>query len=185
MSLSSILEDTSHQPERDGGLTSRVSRIGVGEHGSGSGCKVSVGAFASTVSLGSACEYFVASIGTDGQGARSRRETVASRPSMFRTFAYIGLTSRSSTWSTRGSFVLVRTNLRRRTGPGECSHEGIDVPQDERRWKLKNLSCGVVFVDVERSDRMECRASGRTTSHLESGRFLDFREIPCPLLLGW
>ena len=44
------------------------------------------------------------------------------------------------------------------------------------RWKLKNLSCGVVFVDVERSDRMECRASGRTTSHWESGRFLDLRE---------
>ena len=50
------------------------------------------------------------------------------------------------------------------------------MPQDERRWKLKNLSCGVVFVDVERSDRMECRASGTTTSHRESGRFLDLRE---------
>ena len=53
-------------------------------------------------------------------------------------------------------------------GSWEFSHEGIDVPQDERRWKLKNLSCGVVFVDIERSDRMECRASGRITSHWES-----------------
>ena len=50
------------------------------------------------------------------------------------------------------------------------------MPQDERRWKLKNLSCGVVFVDVERSDRMECRASGRTTSHWKSGRFVDLRK---------
>ena len=71
-----------------------------------------MGAFASTVSLGSACEYFVASIGTDGQGARSRRETVYYRPSIYRTFAYIGLTSRSSTWFTKGSFLLVPTNLR-------------------------------------------------------------------------
>ena len=120
-----------------------------------------------------------------------------SRPSLYRTFAYIGLTSHSSTWSTRGSVLLVRTNLRSRRGPGECSHEGIDVPQDERRWKLKNLSCGDVFVDVERNDRMEYRASGRTTSHWESRRFLDLRErqtvfqmIPlylstCPLPIGW
>ena len=134
---------------------------------------------------------------TDGQGARSRIETADSRPSMYRTFAYIGLTYRSSTSSTRGLFLLVRTNLRSRTGPAECNHESIDVPQDERRWKLKNISCGVVFVDVERSDRVECRASGRTTSHWESGRFLHLRErrtvfqmIPlylstCPLPIGW
>ena len=29
------------------------------------------------------------------------------------------------------------------------------MPQNERRWRLKNLSCGVVFVDVERSDGMQ------------------------------
>ena len=93
---------------------------------------------------------------TDGQGARTRRETVDSQRSLYRTFAYIGLTSRSSTWSIRGYLLLVRANLRRRTGPGECSHEGIDVPQDERRWKLKNLSCGVVCrCREERSDGMQ------------------------------
>ena len=56
---------------------------------------------------------------------------------------------------------------------GECSHEGIDVLQDERRWKPKNRSSGIVFVNVERSDRMECRASRSTTSHWESDKFLD------------
>ena len=58
----------------------------------------------------------------------------------------------------------------------ESIHEGIDVPQDERRWKPNNRSCGLVFVDVERSDRMECRASGSTTSHWESDKLLDLRE---------
>ena len=125
-------------------MTLRVERrgsvIAIGEHGSGyanvSG--VRVGTLTSTSlgdvsSLGDVCELCAASNGTDGQGARSRRETVDSRPSIYRTFAYIGLTSRNSTWSTRGSFLLVRTNLRSSTGPGEFSHEGIDVPQDERR----------------------------------------------------
>ena len=90
----------------DGGLTSRVERrgsgIAIGEHGSGyanvSG--VRVGTLTSTSlgdvsSLGDVCELCAASNGTDGQGARSQRETVDSRTSIYHTFAYIGLTSRN------------------------------------------------------------------------------------------
>ena len=61
----------------------------------------------------------------------------------------------SSTWSTNGSFLLVLTKRLNRTGPGFCSQDGSEVPRDERRWKLKNLSCGVVLVEVERSDLLE------------------------------
>ena len=39
-----------------------------------------------------------------------------------------------------------------------------DIPIDDRIWKTENFSCGVELVDVDRSDLIECNASGSTTS---------------------
>ena len=79
--------------------------------------------------------------------------------------AYEGFTSVNSTSSTSGSFLVCLTNLRTIIGPGAVNQDGRDIPIDDRRWKTKNLSCGVELVDVERSDLIECNASGSTTSH--------------------
>ena len=34
----------------------------------------------------------------------------------------------------------------------------------DQSWKIKNLSCVVELVDVDRNDLIECNASGSTTS---------------------
>lgn len=41
--------------------------------------------------------------------------------------------------------------------------------------KLNSFLCGVALVAVHSSDRIEWRVLGRTDSHSNSGRFLDFR----------
>ena len=70
-----------------------------------------------------------------------------------------------STSSTRGSVLLCRTKRRNITFPGAVSHDGTDAPDGDLRWKPKNLSCGVVLVDVESSERIEWRTLGSTSSH--------------------
>ena len=61
----------------------------------------------------------------------------------------------SCTWSTNGSFLLVLAKRLRRTAPGCCYQDGNEDPNDGRCWKLKNLSCGVVLVEVESSDLIQ------------------------------
>jgi len=54
------------------------------------------------------------------------------------------------------------------------SHAGSDFPFGDRRSKLKNSSCGVAFVLVHGSDRIECNASGNTACHESTGKLCDF-----------
>ena len=70
----------------------------------------------------------VLGLGLGGHGAKSRMETVDSRPSGYLTLAYIGFTSTRSTWFTNGSCLLDRTNCRTNTGPGVKSHDGNELP---------------------------------------------------------
>ena len=107
-------------------------------------------------------------MGVDGQGARFETETVISLPLLSQTFAKLGLASSSSNSSTKGSCLFL-TKRRSNTGPGFTNQLGRVRLTMLRLSKPRKRSCGVAFVAVQSKDRTECKASGNTDSHADSG----------------
>ena len=87
--------------------------------------------------------------GGDGHGNKSFIDTVDSQPSGYRMCAYAGFTLVNSTSSTRGSFLLLRTNRLSITSPGADNQVGKEDPQGT----------------VESKDLIECSIFGSTISH--------------------
>ena len=56
------------------------------------------------------------------------------------------------------------------------NQEGIDAPDAERLGKLNSRSCGVAFVADDSNERMECRASGKTSCQHSTGKLRDATE---------
>ena len=83
----------------------------------------------------------------------------------------------SSTSSTNGSFLFL-TKRRGRTGPGCISQHGKLLPIILRRGKERNRSCGVALVEVHKSERTACNASGSTASQELLGSCFVFK-ISC------
>ena len=92
-------------------------------------------------------------------GATSRRGTVVSLPDGNRTSAYCGVACTSYTSSTTGSYFEERPWRLRYTGPGVLNQAGTEIPNVERRRKLKKRSCGVSLVARQSKERTECNAS--------------------------
>ena len=111
-------------------------------------------------------------------------------------WAYWGFASIRSASSTSGSNLLFWTCLLTNIFPGSDNQVGIASPFADRHWKVKNLSCGVALVAVQRRERIEWRASSSTFSHWLTGNPFDlsaneiaFHIIPlyryiCPFPLG-
>ena len=78
-------------------------------------------------------------------GATSRRGTVVSLPDGNRTGAYCVVACTSSTSSTTGSYFEEHSWRLRYIGPGVLSQVGTEIPNVERRRKLKKRSKNVVL----------------------------------------
>jgi len=110
------------------------------------------------------------------QGAASLRERFSSRPSSCRTLACVGLASNSSTSSAKSSCLLVRTCLRKNTGPGRINQAGRDFPLgDFRQKKRRNSSWGVTSVAMHNSERVACKVSINTVSQHSTGKPSEFQ----------
>ena len=105
--------------------------------------------------------------------AKSRIETITSRSSVCRMWAYWGFASSKSISSTRSSYLPARTWRRSRTGSGTDSQLGNECPLGDRRWYAKSLSWGMTVVAVHSKDLIECSTSGSTYSHCDSSSHLD------------
>lgn len=113
--------------------------------------------------------YYMFSASDTGHGARCLNDTVDSHLSWC-----IGWIWFSSTSSTRGSFLFLM-NKQRSIDPGLVNQVGREVPKEDHLSKLKNCSCGMELVTVDRNDLMECRVLESTDSHWWSFRFFDLR----------
>ena len=91
-------------------------------------------------------------------------DTVSIRPFGKRTWEYDGFAWTISMGSTKGSYLLLRTNRLKYAERLSKSHVGIVIPGTNRLGNLNSRSCGVSFVAVHSKDRRENKTSGRTSA---------------------